>query len=94
VREDFDSKLLAFQMRMMGQIMAILTPFFAFASTYVTTKAHNMFALMFDLHFKCLDVVKGFVGRAKVIQMVVKYDSKSLKSLLGATFKIQKYGCC
>jgi hypothetical protein len=33
--------------------------------------------------------VKGFVGRAKVMQMVVEYDGKSLMPLLVATFKIQ-----
>jgi len=58
-------------MRMMGEIMVVLAPFFTFASTYITTKAHNMLTLMQDLCFKSLDVVKGFVGRAKVIQMVV-----------------------
>jgi len=70
---------------MMGEVMPILTPFFAFSSTYITTKAHNMLTLMLDLHFKSLDVVKGFVGREKVIQMVAKYDNKSLMPLLVAT---------
>jgi hypothetical protein len=79
-------------MRMMGEVMVILTPFFAFASTYVTTKSHNMLALMLDLHFKSLNVVKGFVGRAKIIQMVARYDNKSLVPLLVATFKIQSMG--
>jgi hypothetical protein len=92
VKGDFDSELQALRMRIMGEIMAILTPFFAFASTYITTKAHNMLALMLDLHFKSLDVVKGFVGKAKVIQIVVKYDNKSLMPLLVATFKIQNMG--
>jgi hypothetical protein len=81
----FDSKLQALWMCMMGEVMPILTPFFAFSSTYITTKAHNMLTLMLDLHFKPLDVVKGFVGREKVIQMVVKYDNKSLMPLLLAT---------
>jgi hypothetical protein len=52
---------------MMGEVMVVMVPFFAFASTYIATKAHNMLALMLDLHFKSLDVVKGFVGRAKVV---------------------------
>ncbi len=56
---------------MMGEIMVVLAPFFTFASTYIATKAHNMLTLMQDLCFKSLDVEKGFVGRAKVIQMVV-----------------------
>jgi hypothetical protein len=33
---------------------------------------------MLDPWFKSLDVLKTFVGRAKVIQMVAKYDNKSL----------------
>jgi hypothetical protein len=45
-----------------------------------------------DLYFKSLDVVKGFVGRAKVIQMVAKYDNESLMPLLVAAFKIQNLG--
>ncbi len=77
---------------MMGEVMPIQTPSFAFSSTYITTKAHNILTLMLDLHFKSLDVVKGFVGREKVIQMVAKYDNKSLMPLLVATFKIQNLG--
>jgi hypothetical protein len=57
-------------MHMMGEIMVVLAPFFTFASTYIATKAHNMLTLMQDLCFKSLDVVKGFVGKANVIQMV------------------------
>jgi hypothetical protein len=51
-----------------------------------------MLTLMLDLHFKSLNVVKGFVRREKIIQMVAKYDSKSLMPLLVATFKIQNLG--
>ncbi len=54
-------------MHMMGEIMVVLAPFFAFSSINIATKAHNKLALMLDLHFKFLDVVKGFVGREKVI---------------------------
>jgi hypothetical protein len=52
---------------MMGEVLVVMVPFFAFASTYITTKAHNMLVLMLDSHFRSLDVVKGFVRRAKVI---------------------------
>jgi hypothetical protein len=41
---------------------------------------------MLDPRFKSLDVVKVFVGRAKMIQIVAKYDSKTLLPLLVATF--------
>jgi hypothetical protein len=49
---------------MMVEVTIILTPFLSFTTTYTPSKAHNMFALMLDPHFKCMDVVKAFVGRA------------------------------
>jgi hypothetical protein len=70
VRGDFDYELQALWMHMMGEVTVVLAPFFTFASTYIATKAHNMLTLMQDLCFKSLDVVKGFVRRANVIQMV------------------------
>jgi hypothetical protein len=45
-----------------------------------------MLALIWDPHFKSLDVVKTFVGQEKMIQMVAKYDDKILLLLLVATF--------
>jgi hypothetical protein len=52
---------------MMIEMMVVLVPFLSFATTYIPNKAHNMFALMLDLHFKCLDVVKVFVGGEKIM---------------------------
>jgi hypothetical protein len=52
---------------MMGEVMVIMVPFFAFTSTYIATKAPNMLMLMLDPHFKSLDVMKGFIGREKII---------------------------
>ncbi len=49
---------------MMAGVTTILTPFLSFTTIYIPSKAHNMFALMLDLHFKCMDVVKTFVGQA------------------------------
>ncbi len=71
---------------MMVEIQATLAPFLAFASNYDASKAHNMLALMLDRHFKSFDVVKTFVGREKVIQMVAEYDSKTLLPLLVVAF--------
>jgi hypothetical protein len=48
-----------------------------------------MLALMLDLPFKCLDVVKTFVGWEKVMKMVVEYDIKFLMLLLVTTFHLQ-----
>jgi hypothetical protein len=74
---------------MMAKVMAVLAPFLSFVTTYIPNKAHNMLALMLDPRFKCLDVVKAFVGRAKVMEIVAKYDTKSLMPLLVAAFHPQ-----
>ncbi len=54
--------------------------------------AHNMLTLMLDMRCKLLDVMKTFVGRAKVIQMVIKYDSKILMPLLVVAFLFLNHG--
>ncbi len=69
MRGGFDFELQVLWIRMMGEIMAIIAPFLAFPSTYITTKAHNMLTLMLDPLFKSLDVAKGFVGKGKIINM-------------------------
>jgi len=45
-----------------------------------------MLALMLDLCFKSLDVMKANVGHAKMIQIVAKYDNKILLPLLVVAF--------
>ncbi len=67
---------------MMIEFKVIFVPFLAFASTYITIKAHNTLALMLDPWFKSLDILKAFVGRAKVIHMVVEYDTENLMPLI------------
>jgi len=47
---------------MVVEIQVVLTPFLAFTSFYNASKVHNMLALMLDLRFQSLDVVKAFVG--------------------------------
>ncbi len=69
-----------------GRVQVALDSILAFTSFYNVSKVHNMLALMLDSHFKSLDVVKVFVGWAKMIQIMVKYDSKTLLPLLVATF--------
>jgi hypothetical protein len=91
VRGDFESKLGALCIRMMAEIKAILAPFLAFASTYIAIKAHNMFVLMLDPWFKSLDILKTFVGKAKVIHMVLECDTKSLMPLLMAIFQFLNF---
>jgi hypothetical protein len=41
------------------------------------------------VNFKSFDVVKGFIGREKVIQMVVEFDNRTLMPLLMAIFQFQ-----
>jgi hypothetical protein len=48
IREDFDLELQKFKLRMMMQVINILSPFLAFALAYNQAKAHNMLAIMFD----------------------------------------------
>jgi hypothetical protein len=45
-----------------------------------------MLALILKPWYKFLDVVKALVGRAKIIHMVAKYDSKALMPLLLTIF--------
>jgi len=76
VKGDFESELGALRIRTMEEIKVVLAPFLAFASTYIDVKAHNMFAPMLDATFKSLDILKAFVGSAKVIHMVAEYDTR------------------
>jgi hypothetical protein len=78
---------------MMEEVMVDIAPFLSFATIYTPSKAHKMLALMLDPCFKCMDAVKAFVGWAKVMEMVAKYDTKSLMLLLVATFHLQNPSC-
>ncbi len=53
---------------------------------YNVNMAYNMLTLMLDMCCKLFDVMKTFVGRAKVIQTVVEYDNKILMPLLVVAF--------
>jgi hypothetical protein len=77
---------------MMAEVMEVLVPFLSFATTYIPSNVNNMFALMLDLHFKCLDLVKYFMRWAKVMEMVVEYETKSLMSLVVVAFHLQNLG--
>jgi hypothetical protein len=58
----------------------------ASTSSYNVSKAHNMLAFMLDPHYKSLDVVKVFFEQANVLQIVAKYDIKTLMPLLVVAF--------
>jgi hypothetical protein len=52
---------------MMVEIKTVLVALLAFTSIYDATKVCNMLALILDLSFKSLDVLKTFIKRATVI---------------------------
>jgi hypothetical protein len=49
IRGNFDSKLQEFKLRMMTQIINILSPFLTFALAYNQADVHNIMAIMLDL---------------------------------------------
>ncbi len=71
---------------MMAKVESTLIPFLAFTFSCNASKTHNMLALMLDSHFKSFDAVKVFIGWAKMIQIVAKYDNKILLPLLVFAF--------
>ncbi len=66
----------------MGQVFNALGPFLAFFESYITAKAHNMLAIMFDPHYKYMKVIQKILGNSFALQVVVEYDVKSVYPLL------------
>jgi hypothetical protein len=62
IPSDFQSKLMYFKLRMLSQVVCILSPSLAFATSFFPTKVHNMLTMMLYLKFKGMKVVKEFVG--------------------------------
>jgi hypothetical protein len=58
IHGDFYLELQEFKLKMMMQVINILSPFLAFALAYNQAKVHNMLAIMLDLHFKNMKVIK------------------------------------
>jgi hypothetical protein len=69
VKMDSEFKLGGLWVCMMAKVQVVLAPFQVFTSSYNASKAHNILALVFDPHFKSLDVVKTFNRHVKVIRM-------------------------
>jgi len=61
LKGDFENELGALQVRMMAEVQAILASILAFTSFNNVSKVHNMLALILNLWFKPLNVVKTFV---------------------------------
>jgi hypothetical protein len=73
IQNDFDLKL-EFKLKMNSQVLNILTPYLAFSSTYIYSKAHNMLSIMLDPHFQNMKVIWEYVGDLVVDDVVAKYD--------------------
>jgi hypothetical protein len=87
VRGHFECELGVLCICTMVEIKIVLAPLLAFTSIYDATKVCNMLALILDLSFKSLDVLKKIIEKAIVIQMVVKYNNNNLMPLLVIFFQ-------
>ncbi len=59
----------------MGQVPNALGLFLAFSKSYITAKADNMLAIMFDPHFKNMKAIWDFVGNSLALQVMAEYDA-------------------
>jgi hypothetical protein len=59
---DFDFELLHLGYQMQTKIIGVLKLLLAFASSIQPHHAHNMLVIMFDLHFKNLQLIGNYVG--------------------------------
>ncbi len=84
MKGDFGFELGALHVHMMVEVQVVLVLFSSFKSSYNANKIHNMLAIMLD--FKFVDVMKVFIRWAKMIQIIVEYDSNTLLPLLVASF--------
>jgi glucokinase len=94
IHGDFYLKLQEFKLRMMMQVINILSPFLAFALAYNQAKVHNMLATMLELtmlelHFKNMKVIRDFVGQAHAIQIVTNYESINIVCLTILIFSFE-----
>jgi hypothetical protein len=63
IQRHFESKCLAFELRMLNQVVDILAPFVAFVTSYhILTMAHNILIIMLDPQFKSMKTIQNFVG--------------------------------
>ncbi len=88
VLDPFDSKVFIFQKNMQAQIVKVIKFYIYFLIAYDSHQVHNMFALMFDPHFKSLWVLENYVGRGNVIHLVIEYDAKVVISLMMIIFDV------
>jgi hypothetical protein len=62
---------------MQVEVISVLKPFLAFASSFQPHVIHNMIILMLDLQLKNLYLIWDYVGLIELaMYVVVKYDHK------------------
>lgn len=59
---------------MTKQVTCVLHPFLGFMNSYNASKAHNMSALILDLHFKDLNLVGDYIDHTSTIEIACAYD--------------------
>jgi hypothetical protein len=67
---------------MQVEVIDVLKPFLAFASSSQLQAIHNMLVLMFDLCFKKFQLIWDYVGIELAMQVVVEYDKRILMLLM------------
>jgi hypothetical protein len=91
IHGDLDLKLQEFKLKMMTQVVNILSPFLAFALAYNQAKFHNMLVIMLDPCFKNTKVIWDFVGNAHAIQIVIDYDTNIMCIFIKSVFSFKPY---
>jgi hypothetical protein len=75
---DFDSQLLHLGYQMQIEVVSVLKLLLAFVSSFQPHHAHSMLVIIFDLHFKNLQLIGVYVGLELAMQVATNYDRKIL----------------
>jgi hypothetical protein len=62
----------------------VIKSFLLFLKTFDLHNVHNMLAILLNLHFKSLQIVKNYVGHGAAIRLTFKYDAKAVIPLVMA----------
>jgi hypothetical protein len=72
--------------QMQIEVIGVLKPFLAFASSFQPCHVYNMTVFMLDTCFKNLQLIKDYVGLELAMQVVVDYDQEILMPFLLAIY--------
>jgi hypothetical protein len=87
IYDSFESEILVLHINMQLKDIKVIKPFLYFLRTFDGGQAHNMMAIMLDMHFKSLCVVENLLGRGNAIQLAIEYDARIVISLLMVYFE-------